>query len=246
MRRLFLFRRACRSLDPLNTEATIALAEALAVRGDSADAVAVLDQYLDDLDPLRDTTTRLVLELRAGLSGRSTTGYLRSELQPPLVGRGEILRDLAEWIAGRESRPRVVAFVGEAGIGKTRLMNEAGRIATVHGIRCVEYRSSTCGEERSLVGRLDLLPLFLSLPGAVGCAPESYAMLSALARGVRAEGSIPQDIAESAFRFASIRRAVGDLFEAILPECEVLVSVDDAHTLDRQTFEILLDASHWS
>ena len=233
--------RACLDLDPLNPEATVALAEALAVQGENAEALSVLDEYLDDLGRPADAARQLG-ELRRRIVESSRVRH-DLELHPPLVGRKEILRDLNEWISARDTGPRALALVGEAGIGKTRLLNEAARFAAVHGIRRVDYRSSPNGEERPLVGLLDLLPLLLALPGAVGCAPESYATLTALARGGHIASAIPENTSESTFRFATIRRAVLDLFDATVGECEVMLSLDDAHCLDRPTLEILLDAT---
>ena len=135
------------------------------------------------------------------------------------------------------------AFSGDAGIGKTRLLNEGLRIAALHGMRCVEYRPSVAGNERPLAGLLDLLPRLLGQPGAVGCSPESYARLTAIAHGSHAETSIPEDSTDSAFRFATLRRSLFDLVEAILAEGELLVSIDDVHALDRPTLEILMDAT---
>jgi class 3 adenylate cyclase/tetratricopeptide (TPR) repeat protein len=55
-----------------------------------------------------------------GGKGRAST------LEPPFVGRAEELRLLKDLLAtvGREKRARLVSFVGEAGIGKSRLMWE--------------------------------------------------------------------------------------------------------------------------
>ncbi len=163
--------------------------------------------------------------------------------QAELVGRAEIVSDLSAWISTGAHVRTVLALSGEAGIGKTRLLAEGARIAALHGFRCLEYRPGANGEDRPLAGLLDLLPQLLALPGAVGCNPDSYGRLTELARGVHAETSIPADTTDSAFRFATLRRSVLDLIEAILTECGILLSLDDAHALDRPTLEILLDAT---
>jgi hypothetical protein len=118
------------------------------------------------------------------------------------------------------------------------------RIATLRGVRCVEYRPSAAGGERPLAGLLDLLPHLLALPGAVGCSPPSYGRLSELARGVQSETTLPEDRADSTFRFAMLRRSVLDLVEAVLTEGEVLIAVDDAHALRRPAQpRVLVDAT---
>jgi len=235
--------RACLDLDPLNGDATFALAEALAVRGNRAEALGVLDQYRAERRTDHDESLRAALALRKRiLEAARRTPYDPSR-QTELVGRSEIVSDLGKWISDATHAPTVLAFSGDAGIGKTRLLNEGARIAALHGFRCVEYRPGANGEERPLAGLLDLLPQLLALPGAVGCSTESYGRLTELARGVHAESSIPEDTTDSAFRFATLRRSVLDLIEAILVECGILLSLDDAHALDRPTLEILLDAT---
>src|SRR3712207_6635797 len=62
-----------------------------------------------------------------------------------LVGRAEELAALrAEIDAAFRGEPRAVLLVGEAGIGKTRLLNEAARLAATDGIvllgRCLDER----------------------------------------------------------------------------------------------------------
>jgi len=233
--------RACLHLDPLNGEATFALAESLAVQGNRGEALGVLDQYrlerrADD-ETLRATAAlrRKIVELAR------RPGHAFGEV--PLTGRSAIVAELTAWIASGTQGKRILTLSGDPGIGKTRLLTEGVRIATLRGVRCVEYRPSAAGAERPLAGLLDLLPRLLALPGAVGCSPQSYARLNELARGTQIEVSIPEDRSDSAFRFATLRRSVLDLLEAVLSESEVLIAVDDAHTLDRPTLEILIDAT---
>ena len=234
--------RACLRLDPLSGEATFALAESLAVSGSRGEALGLIDQYRlerrTDEDAVRSAVAlrRRILEL----SQRRGAGAF---WDAPLTGRAAILGELASWVASHAADARILALSGEPGIGKTRLLNEGVRIATLKGVRCVEYRPSAAGGERPLAGLFDLLPHLLSLPGAVGCSPASYARLTELARGVHVEASIPEDRSDSAFRFATLRRSVLDLIEAVLAETHVLVAIDDAHALDRPSLEILLDGT---
>jgi len=236
--------RACLHLDPLNGEATFALAESLAVSGSRGEALGLLDQYRIERRADEEAVGAAVALRRRILELSQRRGSAFSEA--PLTGRSGILADLASWVASDAQAARIMALSGEPGIGKTRLLKEGVRIATLKGMRCVEYRPSAAGGERPLAGLFDLLPHLLALPGAVGCSPPSYARLTELARGVQVEVSIPEDRSDSAFRFAMLRRSVLDLVEAVLAETEVLVAVDDAHALDRPSLEILLDGTRCS
>lgn len=240
---IIVLARACLDLDPLNGEATFALAEALAVRGNRAEALAVLDQYRAERTTEHDESSRAALALRKRIVESARRRPYDASRQAELVGRAEIVNEMSAWISTDAQARTVLALSGEAGIGKTRLLNECARIGGVHGFRCVEYRPGANGEERPLAGLLDLLPQLLALPGAVGCSTESYGRLTELTRGVHADSSIPEDTTDSAFRFATLRRSVLDLIEAVLVECGILLVLDDAHALDRPTLEILLDAT---
>jgi DNA-binding SARP family transcriptional activator len=234
--------RACLHLDPLSGEATFALAESLAVSGSRGEALGVLDQYRVERRA-DEETVRATGALRRRILELSQRRGSLAFWEAPLTGRAVILGELTSWIASGVQGPCILALSGEPGIGKTRLLGEGVRIASLRGVRCVEYRPSAAGGERPLAGLFDLLPPLLALPGAVGCSPASYARLTELARGVQVEASIPEDRNDSAFRFASLRRSVLDLIEAVLAETEVLVAIDDAHALDRPSLEILLDGT---
>jgi DNA-binding SARP family transcriptional activator len=241
--RAIVFARACLELDGLNEDAVYALAESLAVGGEASEALTVVDRYRDALRALGETCPRPLVDLRARIADSARKLTHASRGQSELVGRAPIVQEIDAWIRNGSRSRRTLAILGDAGIGKTRLLAEATRLAAVHGVRLLEYRSSANGETRSLVGLLDILPRLLSLPGAVGCHPESYARLMDLTRGVLLSSSIPTDTTESAFRFAVLRRSVLDLFEAVLSEGDLILSLDDAHALDQPSLDILLDAT---
>lgn len=238
--RVVAFARACRQQDSLDENATFVLAESLAILGRSVEAVRELDQHRDALRALGERCPKELVDLRQRILDASKRTKLPNSSQGDLVGRGAIIKQLDTWASRQPAARPVLALVGEAGIGKTRLVGEAARIAAIHDLEFVEYRPNANGQGRSLVGVLDLLPRLLSLPGAVGCQPESYAQLTHLAGLAK---RLPLTSVESGFGYALVRRAVLDLFEAVLAERGIIVSIDDAHTLDRPSLDILLDAT---
>ena len=135
--------RAAVKHDPLSEEAAQRLMTLLADAGDRAAAMSVYVRLEDRLErelsvaPSRQTR-RLLAEIRAGAA--PPLGTATAPRLPPVKGR----------LAGREAELRAltdatgaVLLAGEPGIGKTRLLAEAGRIAhqrrrTVLYGRCYE------------------------------------------------------------------------------------------------------------
>jgi DNA-binding SARP family transcriptional activator len=230
--------RKCLELDSFADEAALAIAEATAIVRGAQEALAILEGLRAGL-----VSSSAALALKRRIIAAEERASRSSADQDPLVGRTEIVREIRSWTADKGRSSRIVVLSGEPGIGKTRLLGEASRVAMLQGLRTVQYRPSANGGNRPLAGLLDLVPLFLGLPGAVGCNPESYARLTELGRSGQGAAPIPEDIHDSTFRFAALRRSVLDLIDAISSESQLLVAVDDAHCLDRPTLEILSDSA---
>src|SRR5688572_6002275 len=118
--------------------ATLTLAEATAVlSGNRAEAMAILDRYMDEVGS--EPNQRLALSasvLRRRISERFVEQRYAAPPEPPFVGREDVLQLLVEKmqeaVAGRSS---IVYLWGEAGIGKTRLLEELAKVAHVQGVR---------------------------------------------------------------------------------------------------------------
>lgn len=123
--------------DPTRETAYQRLIEAHSAAGDHQEAIDIYEAYRSKLERELGATPgpeieTLAVRLKSGLEEHRpaprhqfrTTGEPLS-LRVPLVGRSEEFSALvAEYYAARESGPRGVAVIGEAGIGKTRLVNE--------------------------------------------------------------------------------------------------------------------------
>jgi class 3 adenylate cyclase/tetratricopeptide (TPR) repeat protein len=96
---------------------------------------------------LKDRFVYALLERRNQLGGKFDA--LGGRTLTPLVGRDHELRQLeAAWATARRGSGRVVAVVGEAGLGKTRLLHEFRRTvdlsaATVSEGSCVDHGDPT-------------------------------------------------------------------------------------------------------
>jgi DNA-binding SARP family transcriptional activator len=233
--------RACLKLDPLNVRATLALANALAGLGRRSDALRAIELRRVEDDHHDHETTRALSSLQRKLEQLERDA---KRSIPPIVGRVAILHELRAWLSKPHESLRIIALLGEPGIGKTRILQEARIFGQINGIRCIEYRPSVSGSRRSLAGLFDLLPDLLRLPGAIGCEPDSYSRLRELTHEAPATGSVVEE--KAMFGLAEIRHATLDLFDALVVEGPILLIIDDTQDLDSQTLNILSDAAHRS
>ena len=125
------------SSDPTRETAYRRLMEAHSAAGDHREAIDIYEAYCSKLERELGGTPgpdieALAVRLKSGLEAHRptprhqfrTTGEPIS-LRVPLVGRSDEFSALvAEYYAAREGGPRGVAVIGEAGIGKTRLVTE--------------------------------------------------------------------------------------------------------------------------
>ncbi|MGQ9549249.1 MAG: BTAD domain-containing putative transcriptional regulator [Roseiflexus sp.] len=101
-------------------------------------------------------------ELRSPRAGQRSSG----STAPPIVGRQEELESLHRWIADLDRRSGgIVTIVGEAGIGKTRLIAETLRAAADRGLLTLELRAAPLeqGLPFAAVGEM-LRPLLRTIP----------------------------------------------------------------------------------
>lgn len=248
--------------DPLNEDATLALAECTMLAGGKMEAVAMLDRYLAELGPYAGDI-RLPAQL---LRKRFTEPPARRRpslavTERHFVGREQELAELtmsmrrARWHDGS-----AVLLHGPAGIGKTRLVTELAKVAQIEGYReiCIECRETDL--QRPLSVFLEALPELLSSPGALGCSPESMAVLKRLV-GERdgeltitpsTECSSTDDLRQSNgtlrleetlrnVRTQSIRHAIVDIVGAVSEERPLLISIEDSHWMDSDSWDGIAD-----
>jgi DNA-binding SARP family transcriptional activator len=150
-------------------------------------------------------------------AGAATTGS--ESRRAPLVGRSDQLQRLvAAWAACQEGHAGVAIVEGDGGTGKTRLAEElAGRAhldgAVIAAIRAVESDRSDAWSGVLGIARAGLL----DARGIAGASPAALAQLRRQA---------PLD---------SCARAFSEALRAVADEQPVLIVVDDAHWLDRES-----------
>lgn len=150
---------------------------------------------------------------------------------PALVGRADEVRRLVEAIS---TRPALVTVEGEAGIGKTRLVEELMRVAPggrrlvgrCHGIREAFPLGPVIEAVRQVEPELARLPL-------TGVAGALRPVLPELA------GVLPPEPAPLADRVAVRHRVFRALREVLAGVGRLVLVLEDLHWADEQTVELL-------
>lgn len=232
--------RACLALDPLNEEATLALAEMLALSGSKTEAVRLLDHYLAEIggDPAE---LRIpVAVLRRRIAERFPEPSYRSVPQGPLIGRDDEMATLARHFeATRQGRLQTVLVSGDPGIGKSRLVAEFAKVAVVQGAVVRTVAAQPHDKRRPLSVFMDVTPVLRALPGALGCAPESLQLLGNLVAvetpaAEKSSGNPPSV-------FANATRALSDLLDAVSSEAPLVIVFEDAQWMDQLSLITLAD-----
>jgi class 3 adenylate cyclase/tetratricopeptide (TPR) repeat protein len=191
--------------------------------------------------------------VRAWSVGAPARATARDTIALPLIGRDREMRVLDDAIAqAREGRSAFVEIVGEHGIGKSRLLEEAasraGDMLRWHA-SCEAYSASTpfavwrellreamgiaWGDAAEVAGR--------RLRGLVAeRAPELAPWLPLLAVPADAEvDPTPEvDALDDAFRRTKLHEAIGALIDVLIDR-PALVVIEDAHHMDEASTDLL-------
>ena len=231
-------------IDPLNEEATLALAEATALSGSKAQAIALLTSYEQE-------TGRADLKLAPSLLRRRISDRLpnqkRGPLRTPFVGRDTDAAVLGHEIRRvRASNSAHVVIAGEPGIGKSRLLEEAASLAVLDGLHVHTVRCQPHHKTRPLGVFIELVPSLLSCRGALGVSPQSLDYLRLLVShdDDRADGAV--DARDDVSRSALLVTAIRDLIDAVAAETALFVAIEDVHCADTASLRELSELVHAS
>ena len=231
--------RRCLEADPLNEEATLALAEATAMSGSKAEALRILDAYLWEIGDRQKTIGLPASRLRRRISDQPTFRVQRAG-DPPLIARAE---DLA-WLNTRAETVKATGtctamLLGAPGIGKTAVMRTFVAHAEMRGWRSAVSRLQPSDVDRPMSVFVELLPSLLSAEGALGAAPESIAQLRRLVEHDVDDAILANKSQEAEAVQARIRTSALDLLAAITHEGPLILVLEDLHWIDRQSLRLL-------
>lgn len=230
----------CLLLDPLNEEATLALAEATAAHGGKVRALEILDAYLRELGPaagdIRVPATLLRRRIAEAYRAEPDDGPEASQ-----VGREHEMRDIKRVLQGLfAARGETCLVCGEEGIGKSRFATEIARIAQLDGIKVARVESQAHDAERPLAGIIEVVRRVRAMRGAIAVGESSKRTLDAiLVAAATADGDTEQ------FE-TRVRAALIDLVDAVSHEQPVVLIIDDAQWLDRASWACVRALSRWA
>jgi DNA-binding SARP family transcriptional activator len=229
--------RTARERDPLNEAAVRVLMEALALAGDGGGALAELRDYRKRLAEFGEAPDSALTGLADRIrSGHVPAGATAGPALPVLVGRAAALATLSERLPLPGLTPaRVLIVLGEGGEGKTRLLKELERRATLAGITVAGTRAlpSDQGRPRSTLRGLFRGGL-LRAPGLLGVDPVHLRRLASAVPELtdRFPPQTPEDDGELGYSLAEALNATAE-------DSPLLLLLDDAHLADGTSLGVL-------
>lgn len=226
--------RTVLEFDSFNEDATLILAEAIAMLGSRARATELLESYVRETGSAGTPLGRRVEQAQQRIMRAGRVSYDGSA-RTKLVGRNDELARLdALTQQAMQGHAQMVRITGPAGIGKTELSYEATRRAVILGFgRCLVRVSRTMGQVAH--GTLSrMVRDLLNLPGSLGCRPANLRLLRQFA-GV--EPTSNWELSDELSTPSPLTECLLELITSIAEERPLFILVDDLHYVDRQSLE---------
>lgn len=227
----------CLAIDPLNEEATLALAEARAMGGNKLEAVRLLDCYTEDV---------AVRTAKIALPGALLRERITDRLVPlesPVVGRESTIAEITTMVRhlGRGNGGGGYLIFGGAGMGKTRIVEEVMQTAALADITIVHTECPPSEAQCPLSVFTRIAPAIQALPGSIGCSPSSLEYIKRLTDRLPNAPADRTDTDPPSFVYRSIKRSILDLIAAVTHEVKLLLVIDDIDQADEQSTEVVAD-----
>jgi DNA-binding SARP family transcriptional activator/predicted ATPase len=230
------------AVDPLNQDATYALAEATAMRGAKVEAVRILDEYSREIGALDGRVGLSTRVLRQRVSEAHGIGRNDGRARHLLVGRDEEVARLVRIVEDTaRDHGGVLWIYGAPGIGKTRLALELRREAVIRGFASAVVSLQSNDRYRPFSVLSEIVIQLLKLPGALGCAPTTLSILKRLIEVQELDPEAESPVRDPMVRLYEIREAVVELFSALESEAPLIIHIDDFHNADQSSKPVLTE-----
>jgi len=235
----------CLVLDAYNESAVLAKAESAAMRGSKRKAVSMLDKYLTDIADSPSDLRIPATILRRRIVERIPDGSGLMSSDPVFVGREAEMTILSTAFEhARNGKGSTVMLIGDPGIGKTRLSTELTRSAELRGAKVQRASCRRADVDRPLSLFVDIVPQLRELPGAIGCAPETFARLKRLTEFDQGNEASSRAF-DADMPFENVRAALFDLLDSISEEHCLVFLIEDVQWLDVASAKILARMVEW-
>ena len=234
----------CLSLDAYNETAVLAQAEAAAMRGGKRKAVSILDRFIADVGGAQNDLKLPATLLRRRVIERIPDRPALLNPDPPFVGRETEMEVLTRsFERAQRGHGSGTLIIGEPGIGKSRLTAELGQFADLQGAQVQRVTCRRADVDRPLSLFVDIVPQLREMPGALGCAPETFTWLKRLTEFEQRSDDSRQIDSDTLFQ--NIRAALFDLFDSVAEERCLLILIEDVQWLDNASARILVRMLEW-
>jgi DNA-binding SARP family transcriptional activator len=226
---------------PENEEAILAQAESLAMRGEKTAAVRCIDKYLETIDSTDNNVRIAANVLRRRIADPTPHIHSEPHRDIALIGRERELKTISELLVRTRRRSmQACRIVGDAGIGKSKLVTEASAFAALQGIACHKIGCRSSDSKRPLSAMLQLIPSLRSARGAIGCSPDTLGFLEALIthRPDKVQRSLGDDGLSDPV-FSKLDIALTDILDAVSEEVTTLIVIEDCHWMDSASADVL-------
>ncbi|MEJ7759452.1 MAG: AAA family ATPase [Gemmatimonadaceae bacterium] len=233
-------------ISPYNEEATLALAEAYAMRGSKLEGMRILDKYLSEVGRGPSDLRVPATIMRKRIANRIPPRAHLFAASTPLVGRGASMEELGVLLDRARARQGQACLIwGDAGIGKSRLLAEFSTFAALQGVRTQRVQCRASDPHRPLSVFVDMVPLLRGMRGAIGCSPETMSYLDRLTKHKPTPIEVRVEEGDSEFVYARVQMALFDLIDAVAEETPLMLVVEDVHWLDSTSAKVLTDLMAW-
>jgi DNA-binding SARP family transcriptional activator len=230
--------------DPLQEDTYRLLMRVHDQAGDRAAALRVYHECVSTLqrelgvDPSKETNALYSVVTSSEERSASDEAGVVPLSSTVLVGRGDEWNDLVSWWREAEGgKPRLVLVTGEAGVGKTRLLEELGESCARRGAVVAQARSYPAEGELGYAVAVSWLRTVDLAAQVRRAEPPAIAVLALLLPEL---GAVGQDTSEPLDR-AERRRRLFDAVAGIVKASgrPVLLVADDAQWCDAQSLQLL-------